>query len=475
MVFNSYVFLFYFLPIVIALYYGVKCLPKAPLLLISSYIFYGWWKPEYMLLMLFSTTIDFFAGLALGKDFSRKTKRWILFISIAMNLGLLSYFKYFSFVISVLNDIIEKVLNLQIPCFPLQVPEIVLPIGISFYTFQSMSYTFDVYRGDIKPTRSFTDFAGYIALFPQLVAGPIVRAGSVLPDMTSKEITSERLVLAIHFFTLGLAKKVLLADPLGIACTALHEQEAIGFASAWISIYADVFHWYFDFSGYSDMAIGLGHLFGFSFPLNFNSPLKASSMTELVVKWHITLISWFRDYVYIPLGGNRKGTYITYRNLFLIMFLSGIWHGAGWTYIIWALMMSLALVVERAVGISRTKDEKKNWLTAQIGERFLYFRIFLTLTYYALCVSCFTSPNVSHFIVILKAMIGMSDAPLLPQFKDYFFLTAFILGGIIIFACKNTWELARNLKPAAFYIAVFMLCVGAILLNKETPFMYFRF
>jgi len=475
MVFNSYVFLFYFLPLVIVLCYGIRHLPKAPMLLIVSYLFYGWWKPEYVLLMLFSTTVDFFAGIALGKDFSLKTRRRILFISIAMNVGLLSYFKYVSFLVTVLNDIVN-ISNWHIPSFPFDVPEIILPIGISFYTFQSMSYTFDVYRGDIRPTHNFIDFAAYIALFPQLVAGPIVRAGTVLPHIRSKQITTEKIELAIHFFTLGLAKKVIIADTLGIACDAFHKQETMGFASSWISIYADVFHWYFDFSGYSDMAIGLGHLFGFSFPQNFNSPLRSESITKLVVSWHITLISWFRDYVYIPLGGNRRGNLITCRNLFIIMFLSGIWHGAGWTYILWAFMMAIALVAERFLGLSHTRNERQEWLTAQAGTRYLRpIRIFLVLTYYALCVSCFTSPDISHAFSILKGLLGQSQAILIPEFTEPFFCLAFISGGIIIFVSKNTWESAQSRKSPIFYIMLFLVCIGTVLLNKETPFMYFRF
>ncbi len=473
MVFNSYIFLFYFLPAVIFLCYGVRQIPKAHLLLLVSYVFYGWWKPEYALLMLFSTTVNFFAGLILGRDLPRRTKKWVLSVSILMNVGLLSYFKYFSFLVEVFNDFAE-ILRWQLPCFPFDIPEIVLPIGISFYTFQSMSYTFDVYRGDIRPTRNFTDFAAYIALFPQLVAGPIVRAGTVLPKIRDKEISPEKIELAIHFFTLGLAKKVLIADPLGVACDAFHQHEIVGFVSSWTSIYADVFHWYFDFSGYSDMAIGLGHVFGFSFPQNFNSPLKSASMTELVVNWHMTLIAWFRDYVYIPLGGNRKGSLATYRNLFIIMFLSGIWHGAGWTYIIWAFMMAIALLVERALGISHTQNEKQNWLTGQ-AERFRSLRIFLVFTYYSLCVSCFTSPDLSHALTVLKGLLGQTHAPIIPEFTSPLFGIVFLLGNVINFGCKNTWELARNRWSPLAYILLFLICVGTILLNKETPFMYFRF
>lgn len=475
MVFNSYVFLFYFLPFVSIVYFGMRFVPKALFLLIVSYIFYGWWKPEYMVLMLFSTTVDFFAGLLLGKGYSGSTKKWILFGSIFTNVGLLSYFKYFSFGVTVLNDAVNM-LGLTLPSFPLAIPEIVLPIGISFYTFQSMSYTFDVYRGDIKPCKRFIDFAAYIAMFPQLVAGPIVRANTILPHIRSPKISSEKVGLAIHFFTLGLAKKLIVADVLGIACSSLHQQETIGFWSSWISIYADVFHWYFDFSGYSDMAIGLGYLLGFSFPQNFNSPLRSSSMTELVVKWHMTLISWFRDYVYIPLGGNRKGSFRTYLNLFLIMFLSGVWHGAGWTFFVWALMMAFALIVERALGISRTRNSKEDWLTTDKRKRFFYpLKVWGVLTYYSLCVSVFTSQDLKGAFTVVKGLVGRTSAPFLPEFMDPYFCFAFITGAAIVFFSKNTWELAKDKLHPVFYILIALLSIGVLLLNKETPFMYFRF
>lgn len=427
-----------------------------------------------MLLMLFSTIVDFFAGLALGKTAHLKKRKWILFLSISVNVGLLSYFKYFSFLVSQLNAIVNSA-GWMLPPFPLAVPEILLPIGISFYTFQSMSYTFDVYRREMQPTTSFIDFAAYIALFPQLVAGPIVRARSVLPYMRDKGITAEKIEIAIHFFTIGLAKKVLIADSLGIACSALHQQETVGVISAWVSIYADVLHWYFDFSGYSDMAIGLGHLFGFSFPQNFNSPLKSASMTELVVKWHMTLITWLRDYVYIPLGGNRRGNLATYRNLFIIMFLSGIWHGAGWTYIVWAFMIAFSLVFERALGIGQTHREKQNWLTASTVVPFRRLRVLIVFTYYALSVSCFTSPTLSHAGAIAKGLLGMSRTPVISEFISPYFLISFVFGIIIVFTCNNTWDTAEKKKPVWFYIVVFLLSIGSILLNKETPFMYYRF
>jgi alginate O-acetyltransferase complex protein AlgI len=475
MIFNSYVFLFYFLPLVIVLCYAIRRMPKAPFLLVSSYFFYGWWRPEYMLLMLFSTMVDFFAGLWLGKDLPDRKRRWILFVSIAMNVGLLSYFKYTAFLITALNDAIGLT-HVALPPFPLPVPEIILPIGISFYTFQSISYTFDCYRRHIRPTRSFIDFAAYIALFPQLVAGPIVRARTILPYIRDKSISRGQIEKAIHFFTLGLAKKVLIADTLGIACDVFHQQQTIGPMSAWLSIYADVFHWYFDFSGYSDMAIGLGYLFGFAFPQNFNSPLRSASMTELVVKWHMTLITWFRDYVYIPLGGNRKGPLKVYRNLFIIMFLSGVWHGAGWTYIIWALMMALALVVERALGIGHTGNERQNWLTGRIGRRRMQpIRIALVLTYYSLCVSVFTAPDVTQALAVVKGLVGLNAGAFLPEFMSPYFLTAFVFGGLIVFCVPNTWELSDRRMHPAVYVVVFLVCVGVIMLNRETPFMYFRF
>lgn len=335
MLFNSYEFIFLFLPIVLIGYYAVFRGHRARMIFLTvmSYIFYGWWDYRFCALMLISTWLDYVAGAKVASGTtSRARKAWVG-VSLVGNLGLLGFFKYFDLGAQTLNEL-AKWLGRDSPLIPLL--HVTLPVGISFYTFQSMSYTIDIYRGCAKPARNFWDFACYVALFPQLVAGPIVRYHELAEQLVSRTHTLTKATRGAALFILGLAKKVIIADGVAPIVKLVFDADGPpGFLAAWSGVLAYAMQIYFDFSGYSDMAVGLGLFLGFQFPQNFHSPYKSSSITEFWRRWHISLSSWLRDYLYIPLGGNRYGPMRTYVNLFITMLLGGLWHGASWTFVIW--------------------------------------------------------------------------------------------------------------------------------------------
>ncbi len=345
MLFTSSAFLFGFLPLVLA---GVYLAPKPrrnALLAASSYVFYGWWKPWFLLLILFSTTLDYQCGRVLHRATRNELRRAALLVSLSGNLGLLAFFKYAMFGTATVNDVLRALGRSE-----LGVPQIVLPVGISFFTFQSMSYTIDLFRRRTRPARSLLDFVTYVALFPQLVAGPIVRYRDLEAELRSRHMDAEHLMRGLSIFSVGLAKKVLLANNLAPVADAAFAAEALPPVWAWLGVTAYALQIYFDFSGYSDMAIGLGVCLGFTFPQNFDAPYRAESITDFWRRWHISLSTWLRDYLYIPLGGNRGGTTRTYRNLALTMLLGGLWHGANWTFVAWGGLHGLLLCGERALG-----------------------------------------------------------------------------------------------------------------------------
>lgn len=354
MVFSSHIFVFYFLPLALLCYYAVPRFGKHLVLTLLSYVFYGWWNPWFTLLMFFSTVVDYGCGkmIAAGgaSGGQRKTGLWV---SILVNLGVLAFFKYAGFAASTASGVAALFGGdpVAVPAF---LGEIVLPVGISFYTFQSMSYSIDLYRGHAAPARSFVDFACYVSMFPQLVAGPIVRYGSVADQLREREHTPGGFVMGLTRFNLGFAKKILLANPMGVIAdvTFAAGEGALTAGAAWFGIVAYAFQIYFDFSAYSDMAIGLGRMFGFRFPENFNSPYKSKSITEFWRRWHISLSGFLRDYLYIPLGGNRLGHGRTYVNLMTVMLIGGLWHGAQWTFVFWGAIHGGMLALERLMGKS---------------------------------------------------------------------------------------------------------------------------
>ncbi len=342
MVFSSLIFLFAYLPLVLGIYYLVPRRFRNAFLLFANIIFYGWGEPVYILLMAVCTVINYLCGRLIGKyrNDARKAKLFLV-LSIVASLGLLAVFKYTGFVASLLKQL-PGLNGLLVPIIP-------LPVGISFYTFQSMSYTIDVYRNQAKVQKSLVSFGTYVSLFPQLIAGPIVRYRDVQEQLDERHETIEQFSAGVKTFVVGLAKKVLIANQMGLLWDALRADIGGGWVAAWFGILAYAMQIYFDFSGYSDMAIGLGRMLGFEFLENFNYPYIAKTITDFWRRWHISLSTWFRDYLYIPLGGNRKGIAKQIRNLLIVWLVTGLWHGASTNFLLWGLYYFILLVLERFV------------------------------------------------------------------------------------------------------------------------------
>ena len=466
MLFNSYEFLFCLLPLVLAGYY--LFLPKRwrhGWLALCSFVFYGWWDYRYCGLLLLAITVDYLAGGRIGAATDpAKKKRW-LWVSICSDMGMLGFFKYYDLGAGTANALAEWA-GAGAGAIPLL--HLVLPVGISFYTFQSMSYSIDIYRGQARPARSFIDFACYVSLFPQLVAGPIVRYRELDDQLRVRVHSWSKAGAGITLFVLGLAKKVLLADAVAPMADWGFSQEAIGFAGGWTSLLAYTFQIYFDFSGYSDMAVGLGLALGFQFPQNFNSPYKSASITEFWQRWHISLSSWLRDYLYIPLGGNRKGPLRTYVNLFLTMLLGGLWHGASWMFLLWGAYHGTWLAAERMMGrrgfawrLPRAAQTAWTFLLVMFG--WLLFR----------------APAPDRFLRMVKGLSGMHGWGEAYPLANAGALNwgALLLCLALVFAAKNTWEIRwRPGWRLAFGMTIlFLICVGVFLVNTSSPFLYFQF
>ncbi len=343
MVFSSLTFMFVFLPIVLILYYIVPKKFKNLFILISGLIFYAWGEPVYVLIMIVSTLIDYTAGLLIYRfDKSKTIKRICLIVSLLMNLGLLGVFKYSGFIMQNIDIILGTSLYDPNHALP-------LPIGISFFTFQSMSYTIDMYMGKIKVQKNPISFAAFVTLFPQIVAGPIVRYDDIARELDDRTVNLDCIYEGILKFITGVGKKVLIANNIGMLWTSVKGLEAseLSVLTAWLGILAFTLQIYFDFSGYSDMAIGLGKMMGFNFPQNFNYPYQSKSISEFWRRWHITLGAWFKSYVYFPLGGSRKGKGRTVFNLAVVWLLTGIWHGASWNFILWGVLYGLVIIIEK--------------------------------------------------------------------------------------------------------------------------------
>ena len=349
MVFSSIPFLYFFLPIVIILYFAVPKKFRNLILFLCSLMFYAWGEPIYVTIMLFSTVLDYTNGRLLERfEGCGKKRRAILIFDIIANLGILMFFKYSDFFISNINSLTGSQIGLL---------GLALPIGVSFYTFQTMSYTIDVYRHDAPAQKNIISFGAYVTLFPQLIAGPIVRYNTIAGQLNNRRESFSMFYDGVVRFCVGLAKKVLLANNIGMLWDTISATPAaqISVVSSWIGIIAFALQIYFDFSGYSDMAIGLGKMFGFTFEKNFNYPYTSKSITEFWRRWHISLGTWFREYVYIPLGGSRKGRAQTYINIFVVWFLTGFWHGASWNFAVWGLYFAIILIIEKTFLFSSEK------------------------------------------------------------------------------------------------------------------------
>ncbi len=466
MLFSGIPFLYYFLPCVLILYFCAPRKLKNAVLLLSSLVFYAWGEPIYVLLMLFSIVTGYVLGLLIEKFRGKVLSKVFLSASVVTSLGLLGYFKYADFFIANFN----AVFGLSVPLL-----RIALPIGISFYTFQLLSYTIDVYRGNVAAQRNFITLAAYIALFPQLIAGPIVRYADVAAQLTERTHRFDKIALGIRRFILGLAKKILIANALGELCEIFRASNDKSVLFYWLYAIAFTLHIYFDFSGYSDMAIGLGKIFGFDFMENFRHPYVSSSITEFWRRWHISLGSWFRDYVYIPLGGNRVNKVRWLRNISLVWLLTGFWHGAAWNFIVWGLFFAVLLVVE------------KLWLHKALQKTRIVKHIYVLL----LVIISFVIFNAADMRQALSDLGAMFSAGRLPFFSAEWLYYLRSYGVILLLAVfgatplpqklvslirtRKTGEAVLNLAEPMILAALLLIMTAFLVDGSFNPFLYFRF
>lgn len=465
MLFSSIPFLYRFLPVVLVLYFCVPAKWKNVILLVSSLFFYAWGEPKNVVIMMISIFSGYVFGILIEKNREKKAGRYLCGLSVMISLGFLIYFKYVDFFIENVNRMTG--LNLKLL-------KIALPIGISFFTFQIISYTVDVARGE-KAQRSFLNLAAYISMFPQLIAGPIVRYADIREQLEKRTLHLEDAALGIRRFVIGLAKKVLLANQLGelTAILASHPEKSV--LLYWISALAFTMQIYFDFSGYSDMAIGLGKILGFHFLENFQYPFIARSITEFWRRWHISLGSWFRDYVYIPMGGNRVSKLKHFRNILVVWMLTGFWHGAEWNFIFWGLFFAVILIIEKSGLLAFLK---KHYVLSHI------YVIFLLLISFVL----FDAKSMPDAMMTLKSMFGLSGLAFVDAGILYYLRSYGVLLGISMIASLPVGSMlikkANENKKAADVIAVaepvilvsLMLVITAFLVDGSfNPFLYFRF
>ncbi len=458
MVFSSIEFLFYFLPIFLLINLALPKACRNLFLLIASLFFYFWGERAFALILIISSVIDFVAGLWIEKHHGSPKAKWGLWLSLAANLGMLFFFKYADFFISIINS----VMGLKLPLLRLH-----LPLGISFFTFQTMSYSIDVYRGRAKAQRSLVDFAAYVAMFPQLVAGPIVRYTTVEKELNERRITISDMAWGIKKFSFGLGKKVLIANQLGELVKALTDSTP-SIAGFWGMAIGFSLQIYFDFSGYSDMAIGIGKMLGFSFPENFNYPYIARSISEFWQRWHISMTSWFREYIYIPLGGNRVGQARWLFNILIVWLATGLWHGANWNYVIWGLYFAVIMTAEKLL----FGKSIKHW--PKILSH-LYVLIIVVVSFVI-----FYNENMSEAFFWLKNMFGLGNIPITTT-ESLYYLRSYgvILVMAIIGATPIFPFIGRRIKTDMFSPVVcgliLILSTAFLVDSAFNPFLYFRF
>ena len=457
MLFSSITFLFYFLPILLIIYFIVPKKFKNLVLFIFSLFFYFYGEPKYGFLLLLSCIINYIMGNLIDKY--RKRAKVFLIIALMYNIGQLIYFKYLDFFIENINNIFNTNIGFMY---------IVMPIGISFFTFQTISYVVDIYNKKVESSKSFLNFATYVCLFPQLVAGPIVRYETISNELKNRKSNFDTFSEGVKRFTIGLAKKVLIANLLGEMCTSLASLPNGSVMSYLLEAVGYTLQIYFDFSGYSDMAIGLGLFFGFHFLENFNYPLVASSITDFWRRWHISLSSFFRDYVYIPLGGNRVSLLKWIRNIFIVWFLTGFWHGASWNFILWGLYFAVILVLEKKIYGKYLSNTKVLKYIYTIGLVVISFVIF----------NC---ENVSDIKIFLSSMFGLNNLPLINTETLYYIRSYLILLIIAIIASTPLLKVIGNkIKKLEFlepviYIGIIILVTAYLVDTSFNPFLYFRF
>ena len=472
MVFSSAVFLFYFFPAFLFLYYLLPW--KNAVLLLGSLLFYAWGEPRFVPLLMASALLNYGFGYAIAGAAARR--KLLLVVGIGLNLAMLAYYKYLNF--------FSDVLHTLLPAYESKLPAIVLPLGISFFTFQGISYLIDVYRREIAAQSSLLNFAMYKAMFPQLIAGPIVRYSQIAGEIDRRVIDNARLWTGVRQFVIGLGQKVLIANTVALPADRIFALPAdqLNAGTAWLGIACYSIQILYDFAGYSNMAIGIGHMLGFSYPPNFRRPYSALSITDFWRRWHISLSSWFRDYLYIPLGGNRGRPLRTYFNLALVFVLCGLWHGAAWTFVIWGAWHGLLLVLERLGGAALLAR-----LPGPLAQAWTLLCVMLGWVF-------FRADSVPHALAYLDSMFGGHDTALLAQpWQLNFSTTAGIAlaAGVLI----AVWRPLRALKPTAAatpaavlplpllsgavrtlaLALMFLVCIGSLAAGTYNPFIYFRF
>lgn len=478
MVFSSLLFMFRFLPIVLILYFIAPKKLRNFVLFIASLIFYAWGEPVYVVLMIFSTVVDYTHGLWVYKLKEKNEMgkaKLVVLSSMVINLALLGFFKYADFVITNLN---------LIPGVEIPLLNLALPIGISFYTFQTMSYTIDVYRGDALPQKNIISFGAYVALFPQLIAGPIVAYNTVAEQMEGRKESMDDFAAGTMRFITGVGKKVLLANNIGLLWDMISARSVgeVPVVMAWLGITAYAFQIYFDFSGYSDMAIGLGKMFGFHFLENFDYPYISRSITEFWRRWHMSLGSWFRSYVYIPLGGNRKGLKLQMRNIAVVWLLTGIWHGASWNFLIWGVYFGVLLILEKFLWLGFLKKHK---IFSHV------YTIFLVWISWAI----FAFDNMAQGVQYIKAMFGLTGAGFVSTETLYLLLSYAVMLVVLILAAtpypkmlaaklmdkleglkaQKAGRVVSAVLQCVFVVAVFIISTAYLVDATYNPFLYFRF
>ena len=467
MLFSSIPFLYYFLPLVLAVYFLVPRGLKNAVLFASSLLFYAWGEPRFCLFMLLSILQGYVFGRLIEKNAeNRKWSKIFLTASVLLSLGLLGYCKYADFFISSLNAVTGLSLKLL---------RVALPIGISFYTFQILSYVVDVYRRDVPAQKSFLKLGTYIAMFPQLIAGPIVRYAEIAPQLDARETTLEDIAAGAGRFVIGLSKKVLLANVLYGLITAFQESKDLSVLYYWLYAVSFTLQLYFDFSGYSDMAIGLGRIFGFRFSENFDYPYISASITEFWRRWHKSLGSWFRDYVYIPLGGNQVSKSKWLRNIFIVWMLTGLWHGASWNFVLWGLGFAVLLVAEKL--LYKERLEKTHVL------KHVYVLLFVTLSFVL-----FNASSVKEAASQIGAMFGADGLPLVSAESLYYaksYAVTFLIATVgATPVCKNlicrltqtkSGARAMTVLQPAWLLLLLAACTAFLVDGSFNPFLYFRF
>ena len=473
MIFSSLLFLFRFLPAVLVLYYLAPRPLRNLVLLLCSLVFYAWGEPVYIILMIVSILVSYTGGILVDRfktQGKRRAARAALLGSSVVSLSLLGFFKYADFVIGTVNSLTGAGIDLL---------KIALPIGISFYTFQTMSYTIDVYRGEAKVQKNLISFGAYVTMFPQLIAGPIVQYKTIDEQLRTRKETAEQFAEGVHRFMVGLGKKVLLANNAGALWDSIRAMTCteLPVLTAWVGLAAYTFQLYFDFSAYSDMAIGLGKMFGFHFLENFNYPYISKSITEFWRRWHISMGTWFRDYVYIPLGGNRVKSWKHVRNILVVWLLTGIWHGASWNFVAWGVYYGILLLLEKFVF--------GRWLEKLPAVfRHIYCMFFVMLGW-----NLFVFDDMSAGISFARALFGTYGAGFCSRetlyllYNNAVLLVLLILGSTQLPARAGNWICAKlrgketllTIVKNVFYVGIFLLSVAWLVDASYNPFLYFRF